>query len=286
MRMNRRLLVASVLALAVTAGSGVLSSGSVNAAATTVQKNTGHAGGMNEFHSKIDNTELATLLGLTADELKTERKAGKSLATIAAEQSVDVQKVIDLEVTAATTALDKQLANGKITQAQYDTQKASLVTRVTEQINATSREKNEAKGEKGNKPAGDFGHAGILKDSALATVLGVTTDELETAVRSGKSLATLASEKGITVQTVIDQVTATLTAELDKKLADGTLTQAKYDVQKATISTKAAAFVNGTFTGKEAGAGKDGSGHQGDHGKKGFGGRSAVDGTSGATSTK
>ncbi|MRN55126.1 hypothetical protein [Paenibacillus monticola] len=286
MRMNRRLLVASVLALAVTAGSGVLSSGSVNAAATTVQKNIGHAGGMNEFHSMIDNTELATLLGLTADELKTERKAGKSLATIAAEQSVDVQKVIDLEVTAATTALDKQLANGKITQAQYDTQRASLVTRVTEQINTASLGKNEAKVEKGNKLTGDFGHAGILKDTALAAVLGETTDELETAVQSGKSLATLASEKGITVQTVIDQVTATLTAELDKKLADGTLTQAKYDEQKATISTKATEFVNGTFTGKEAGGGKGESGHQGDHDKKGAGGRATVDGTSGATSTK
>jgi lipoate-protein ligase A len=281
LRMNRKLMVASVLALAVTAGGGVLSTVSVHAAAAAQMDNE-HAGGRSGICSAIVNTELTALLGLTADELKTERKAGKSLAVIAAEQSIEVQKVIDLEVTLLTAALNKELEKGQITQAQYDTQKASLETKATELVNSTFSAKTED-GARGGKGRG--GHAAILQDSSLAALLGLTTEELETAVKSGKSLATLAGEKGVSVQAVLDQVTSTLTAQLDQKLAAGTLTQAQYDEKKAALSAKATEVVNGTFKGRdEAGEGKGGPGRHSDKAAKDD--TASLDGTTGTAAVE
>ncbi|SFF13739.1 hypothetical protein SAMN04487969_11516 [Paenibacillus algorifonticola] len=79
--------------------------------------------------------ETATVLGVTADELKTELKAGKSLADIAAEKGVDVQKVIDQKVSEEKARLDQALTDGKLTQEQYDAKIAKLTERVTQFVN-------------------------------------------------------------------------------------------------------------------------------------------------------
>ena len=93
--------------------------------------------GQGDHMKKLDNTAIATLLGITAAELKAAERDGKSLATIAGEQNVTVQSVIDLITKQLTAALDKHLAAGAITQTQYDTQKAKLATKATELVNHT-----------------------------------------------------------------------------------------------------------------------------------------------------
>ena len=99
MQWNKKLLITSVLALSVTAGSGVLSMGSLNqAAAAAVEQDSSHPAARGGSHVSANSAEIAALLGLTADELKTARSAGKSLATLASEKGVEVQKLIDLEV--------------------------------------------------------------------------------------------------------------------------------------------------------------------------------------------
>ncbi|MUT66584.1 hypothetical protein [Paenibacillus sp. NEAU-GSW1] len=103
-----------------------------------------HGGGFGHF----GNSEVLTeLLGLTAEELQAAIKEGKTLAAIAAEQGVDVQKVIDLLVSEETKRLDQALADGKITQAQYDEKKAALTEQATKRVNET-------------KPAGEPGGRG------------------------------------------------------------------------------------------------------------------------------
>ena len=280
MNKKRNIFAASILALAVTAGSGVFVVGNASAA-EAVQKAVAHFGGKGFFHHSTSSTELASLLGLTVDELKTALTSGKSLAAIAAEKGVDVQKVIDLQVTTLTAALDKQLAAGKITQAQYDEQKAKLTTKATSEVNAVFNGSTKGKDGLGGFGHRGFGHFGALDNASLAKLLGLTTDELKTALTSGKSLATLAAEKNVTVQAVTDLITTQFKAELDKQLAAGTITQAKYDELKAALSTKASEFVNNTFKSK--------AGDEGIHGRKGSRGANGLkrtaptDGTSGAS---
>lgn len=251
MELNKsKAIAAGVLALTLTVGSGALVAGNVNAAAA-VQKIVGHFGGKGAVKATLESAELTTLLGLTADQLKTELQSGKSLAAIAGEKNVDVQKVIDLEVKLLTAALDQQLKDGKITQAQYDTQKATIADKAKELVNATRIGKGDRDGK------GGFGHhefeAAVLTNADLAKLLGLTVEEMGTQLKAGKSLAALAAEKNIAVQSVIDMETKAITAALDQQLKDGKLTQAQYDSAKANVTTWATEVVNDTFVGKPGG---------------------------------
>ncbi|MFM9278097.1 hypothetical protein [Paenibacillus jiagnxiensis] len=88
-----------------------------------------------------DSEELADLLGLTTDELKAAIKEGSSLADIAEEQNVDVDDVINLLVSSMTEKLEAQLAEGKLTDEQYEARKTELENRVTRMVNGEHPEK-------------------------------------------------------------------------------------------------------------------------------------------------
>lgn len=122
-------------------------------------------GGRGGMHLEM----AAETLGLTTDELKTELQAGKSLATIAEDQGVDKQELIDALVAAGEARLDEAMA--------------SLPDRVAEMVERTMPAGGpEGRGDHG---PGEGRHGGRGLESA-ATALGVTTDELRTALQDGK----------------------------------------------------------------------------------------------------
>ncbi|MFC3801560.1 SHOCT domain-containing protein [Cohnella sp. GCM10012308] len=217
-----------------------------------------HRGG--GFRASWNNAEVAAMLNLTEDELKTQLQAGKTLSDIAAAQGVDAQKVQDLIVSTMTKQLDSRLADGKITQAQYDEQKATLAERATEALANAFPGKGGGKGGPGGHGGGRGGFGGIdLKDNAdIASLLGLTTDELSTQLQAGKSLSDLAADKGVAVDTVTAKVVSLLTTALDQRLADGKITQTEYDAQKAKLADQADHIVSRAFTGHDGGHGKGG----------------------------
>ncbi len=93
----------------------------------------GHKGGMG---LKASQDAAATALGMTADELRTELKAGKSLAEVATAKNVDVNTLISSMVTAAEGELAQAVTDGKLTQAQADTIKSTLTQRITDRVNS------------------------------------------------------------------------------------------------------------------------------------------------------
>ena len=70
-----------------------------------------------------------------------------------------------------------------------------------------------------------------LEDAAKA--LGMTSDELTTALQSGKTLEQVAADKGVDYQKVQDAVSAAhqeeMRTRIEQAVADGTMTQAKAD---------------------------------------------------------
>ena len=111
------------------------------------------------------------------------------------------------------------------------------------------------------------GHGGEV--DAAATALGMTPDEMFTALDSGQTIAALAQAKGIAPQTVIDAVVAAITAREQAEVASGDHTQAEVDVRLADLTTRVAAMVNGTpgdADGPRSHGPKSRGGHQdGDH---------------------
>ncbi len=88
------------------------------------------------FGFKQDISEAAKLLGISNEDLKKALISGKSLADLAKEKGVDVQKLIDLLAKPLTEKLDQQVKDGKITQEQADKGKAKVKEKITEWVNA------------------------------------------------------------------------------------------------------------------------------------------------------
>ncbi|MFC5404947.1 hypothetical protein [Cohnella soli] len=80
----------------------------------------GHGRGGMRGGAALDLTAVGKVLGLTADELKTQLEADKSLADIAATKDVDVQKLIDAQAAAIKASIQQEVKDGKLTQAQAD----------------------------------------------------------------------------------------------------------------------------------------------------------------------
>lgn len=110
-----------------------------------------HAGKMRGLHMSRDLTAVADVIGLTADEVKEQLKAGKSLADIAADKGVDVQKVIEAQEAAIVSAIDEAVKAGKLTQEQADKQLVNVADIAEKIVNGKGFSE-------GRHPGGGKGH--------------------------------------------------------------------------------------------------------------------------------
>ncbi|GAC1377992.1 MAG: hypothetical protein NVSMB4_07620 [Acidimicrobiales bacterium] len=88
----------------------------------------GHRGGANL-------ATVAGALGIPEATVRSELMAGKSLAQVAQENGKTADDVIKALVTERTSEIDREVAAGKLTQAQADTMKSSLKDRITAMVN-------------------------------------------------------------------------------------------------------------------------------------------------------
>ncbi|GIP53865.1 hypothetical protein [Paenibacillus vini] len=251
--MKNKAITASALALAITLGGGAVLAGQAFAASdsnttsstssATQRADKGTLKGKGGHHGigvKLDNTAIAALFGMTETELETAERSGKSLAAVAEEKGISLQSVIDLVAKQLTARLDQKLADGSLTQTQYDTEKAN----VTEKANKLVNRELTGKASLG-------GHGGArIDEEAVAELLGISISDYETAKHAGKSMAALAEEKGVALQSVVELVTSQLTTALDKQLADGKITQSQFDTAKTKLAAKALEIVKGTRSDK------------------------------------
>jgi polyhydroxyalkanoate synthesis regulator phasin len=124
--------------------------------------------------------------------------------------------------------------NGTITQDQADKVVAALV----------------AAGPVGF-PGGHRGFGGPGKVigaglDVVATTLGITEEEVRTALQNGQSIADLAVSKGKTAQDVIDAIVNEATTRINAAVADGKLTQERADELIANLTTGVTELVNST----------------------------------------
>jgi len=109
---------------------------------------------------------------------------------------------------------------GTITQAQADTVVAALME---------------------SGPKGAKGGPGL---DVAAQALGMTTDELHTALKGGQTLAQIAESKGVNVQVVIDALVASATNHINEEVTSGEITQAEADAKLAELSQRVTDRVN------------------------------------------
>jgi len=130
-------------------------------------------------------------------------------------------------------ALDALVADGTITQAQEDAILAGLKAQMPTVGDGEFPGMGGMPGRdgmggpgmgRGGMGHGPFGGPGMggrgAGLDAAATALGITTDELKTELQDGKTIADVATEKGVDVQKVIDAIVAAETANITERVTD------------------------------------------------------------------
>ena len=106
-----------------TPGTGLAANGNAgygpgSGAGMAAGRGMGQRGGAPTWAGQPD--EVEKMPGMTDDQIRAERLAGKSLAQIAQEKGVSQDKLISAILDAKKADLDKLVADGKLTQAQAD----------------------------------------------------------------------------------------------------------------------------------------------------------------------
>ncbi len=83
----------------------------------------------------FDGEVVAGLLSIDVDTLRTELRAGNSIADIAESNDVDPQTVIDALVTEADGHIDLMVEDGRLTLDEGDAMKDNVVARITARVN-------------------------------------------------------------------------------------------------------------------------------------------------------
>jgi uncharacterized protein YidB (DUF937 family) len=239
--MNRKLLGAAAFSLAL-AGGGVagavfgtpsLSGAQDGSGDTTTQPADASPGPRDPMgHRGEVLATAAEALGMSEDDLRSALEDGQSIAQVAEAQGVDVQTVIDALVAQATERLDEIEAN--------------LPDRMTELVNNAGLGDHRPGGHGGPGGPGGPGHPGLRAGfEAAAETIGISAEDLRSALRDGSTIAEVAAANDVDVQAVIDAMVADANEHLDQAVADGRLDQERADNIKAGLVERITAVVNG-----------------------------------------
>lgn len=102
----------------------------------------GHRGGPGMFGRGVASEALTDLLGIDAEELRTQLHDGATLAEIATQQGVAVQDVIDELVAEVEERVDNAVEDGRIDQAEADEKLAEAEAKITDMVNNGRPERN------------------------------------------------------------------------------------------------------------------------------------------------
>jgi hypothetical protein len=166
------------------------------------------------------------------------------------------------------SALSGLVSDGTLTQAQAD------------KVAGTLDKKMPRRGEGGKDGmrgfGGHFGGMGMADTrDAAAKALGLTPDKLVAALEGGKSLAQVAKDQKVSVDSVVKAMVTAIESDLATAVKDGRITQAQADKMKSTLTQRITDRVNrarpargqghgpGDGQGPASGAGMSGGGMPG-----------------------
>ena len=144
------------------------------------------------------------------------------------------------------SALSGLVSDGTLTQSQADKVAGTLEQKMPKSgMGGPGGHKDGPGGHMGS-PGGHFGWMGMSQtQAAAAKALGLTTDKLHAALRSGKSLGAIAKDQKVSVDSVVKAMVTAVEARLATAVKDGTLTQAKADKMKSSLTQRITERVNG-----------------------------------------
>jgi len=136
-------------------------------------------------------------------------------------------------------ALDELVADGTIDQSQADA--------VSDAI-AEARPERDGRFEGGHGPGWSGHHRGgaglLMALDEASEAIGIDDDDLRDALRDGSTIAEVAEQEGVDVQTVIDAMVAEVSERLDDAVADGRIDAAEAEEHLADARERITELVN------------------------------------------
>ncbi|GMA58664.1 hypothetical protein C7445_1043 [Alicyclobacillus sacchari] len=189
-------------------------------------------------------TTAAKDLNISASTLLSDLKSGNTLAEVASAHGVSASTLTsDLDAT-VQTQLNTEVTDGKLSSSQETTLTSHLDAWISDWVN----------GKLPNHPAG-FHHGGWgakfdFQGSILSTAaqdLNLSTSALESDLKSGKTLAEIASTQGVSTSTLISDLESSIQSDLNTAVSNGTLTATQETNIQSRLDSWITNWVNGTF---------------------------------------
>ena len=178
--------------------------------------------------------------GAVAADRLTPKAESQAIVNDAAKQlGVDPAKLSDALEQALKNRVDAAVKDGRLSKEQGDAMKRRITSAAFPLFIGPGFERDGARHRA-------FGGLWGRHLDAAAAFLGLTETQLEEALRSGKSLAQIAKEKGKSADDLVDALVAATTKRLDQAVADGRMTKAQRDMVVADLKERTTAIVNGT----------------------------------------
>ena len=95
-----------------------------------------------------------------------------------------------------------------------------------------------------------IGRTGTPMIDTISKILGLTTDEIRDERQEGKSLSDIAGEKGVTKESLLNQMVKARQTQLDALVKDGTLTKEQADDYLAQMKERMSTMIEKTETGR------------------------------------
>jgi phage FluMu protein gp41 len=171
----------------------------------------------------------ASFLGVSSSTLAADLKSGKTLAQEATAKGKTAADLITDLVASEKTVLDAENSAGWITDAQETSLLSGLTRQITSLVNA-------------GPPVPPTTKPRLLETAA--TYLGISVSDLQTALKSGKTLADVATANGKTVDGLVTALTAQAKTNLDAAVTAGTITAAQEQTLLTNITKRTTDLVN------------------------------------------
>jgi len=220
-------------------------------------------------------SQVADILGVDADVIREGLEAGDTLADIAAANGSSGPALVDELVAGLTEKLDGAVADERIDQAKADEILAEATEKITTMVNSTQEEIRAAREAQRAERQAEREARQAERQQTVEDVVGIPFDDIQAALQEGEiTLAEIAAGEGVSLDELVDGLTAPIAADLAEKVADGTLTQDEADAKLAEMTeriTERVQTVPGEGDGPRGRAGKRGPGRGGPGAGGGFG---------------
>ncbi len=178
---------------------------------------------------------VAEVLGMSPEDLVAELREGKSVTDVAAEKGVALETVVEALLDARREALAEAVAAGRLTQEEADEMLAEMEERITERLQQSGLPMGPA-GRMGQ--AARFGWQARGQVELVAEALGMDTEDLVAELGEGKSVADVAAERGVALETVVEALLDARREALAEAVAAGRLTQEEADQRLAEMEER------------------------------------------------